>query len=238
MSDNYPTMHCQSEIIADTGYTGFLPDETLFRWFHDRYSTSKHLLTLYSIARGMNAKAIVEVGFGRYSFALAKAAHLNGGRFYTCDNRDFSYLLSEEEKEVTTYVHANSNKLWPQLTENGIDFAFLDYFSSESWGKDFVFNEFYNCFNLLKENGMICLHDTLVGKYALSEFVEELKTRRFGLLHNSDLEVISLPYNYGLGIVRRLKESPYGKVEDTFEKKDDGGEGTRGSQGTAGGAGK
>jgi hypothetical protein len=46
-----PTMHWQAEIEADTGYQGFLPDETLFRWFHDRYSSSKHLLTLYSIER-------------------------------------------------------------------------------------------------------------------------------------------------------------------------------------------
>lgn len=214
-----PTMHCQSEIEADIGYHGFLPDETLFRWFHDRYSTSKHLLTLYSIARGMNAKTIVEVGFGRSSFVLAKAAHSNKGHFYTCDNRDFSYLLSNDEKSITTYVHGYSTKLWPLLKTSGIDVAFLDYFSSDALKKEFVFNEFYNCFNLLKENGVICLHDTLVGKYALSEFIEELKTRRFGLLHNRDLEVVSLPYNYGLGIVRRLKPSKFGRIEDTFVKK-------------------
>lgn len=211
-------MHCQSEIEADTGYQGFLPDETLFRWFHDRYSSSKHLLTQYSIARGMDAKTIVEIGFGRSSFALAKAAHLNSGRFISCDMRDFSYLLSEEEKSVTEFIHGKSDVVWESLKATGIDFAFLDYFSTETWKSDFVLQEIKTCFSLLKENGVICIHDTMVDKYALKEVFNSLKTKRFGF-HDHDLEVLSLPYNYGLGIIRRLKPSKYGKIEDHFIKK-------------------
>jgi predicted O-methyltransferase YrrM len=215
-----PTMHCQAEIQADTGYQGFLPDETLFRWFHDRYSSSKHLLTLYSIARGMDAKTIVEIGFGRSSFALAKAAHLNSGRFISCDMRDFSYLLSEEEKSVTEFIHGKSDLVWDRVKSIGIDFAFLDFFSTETWKSDFVQREITNCFSLLKENGIICIHDTMVDKYALKEVFNGLKTKRFGF-HDNDLEVLSLPYNYGLGIIRRLKPSKFGKIEDQFIKKPD-----------------
>lgn len=214
------TMHCQSEIEADTGYQGFLPDETLFRWFHDRYSSSKHLLTLYSIARGMDAKTIVEIGFGRSSFALAKAAHLNSGRLISCDMRDFSYLLSEEEKSVTEFIHGKSDLVWKRVESTGIDFAFLDYFSSEGWGADFVQKEITTCFSLLKENGVICIHDTMVDKYALRNVFNALKTKRLGF-HNDDVEVLSLPYNYGLGIIRRLKPSNFGRVEDHFVKKEE-----------------
>ena len=213
------TMHQHDELVEDLTYQGVLPDETLFKWFNDRYSTSKHLLTLYSIARGMNAKTIVEVGFGRSSFVLAKAAKENGGTFYSCDSRDFSYLLTDEEKSVTTSVNGYSSELWPKLSKTGIDFAFLDYFSSEETSKAFVFNEFYRCFDLLKENGIVCLHDTIVNKYRLSEFVEELKTRRFGIVHNKELEIVNLPFSYGLGIVRRLKPSPFGAFHDDFKKK-------------------
>ncbi|BCX13601.1 MAG: hypothetical protein KatS3mg085_133 [Candidatus Dojkabacteria bacterium] len=216
-----PTMHCQAELESDLGYKGFLPDETLFRWFHDSYSSSKHLLTLYSIVKGLNAKNIVEIGFGRSSFVLAKAAHLNKGKFITCDMRDFSYLLSDEEKKVTEFIHGKADSVWKRLESTGIDFAFLDYFSSETWESNFVQNEIKKCFSLLKENGIICIHDTMVDKYALKKVFNALKTNRFGF-HNDDLEVLSLPYNYGLGIIRRLKPSKYGKIEDQFKKKPEG----------------
>jgi predicted O-methyltransferase YrrM len=215
-----PTMHCQKEIEKDTSYKGFLPDETLFKWFNDSYSSSKHLLTLFSLAIGTNAKTLVEIGFGRSTFVLAKAAHINQARFITCDIRDFSYLLNKKEKEITEFVHGKSDKVWPLVEKEGIDFAFLDYFSSESWNSDFVKREIKKCFSLLKENGIICIHDTLVDKYALKDVFNSLKTKRFGMV-NKDLEVLSLPYNYGLGIIRRLKPSPYGKIEDTFKKKPD-----------------
>jgi len=217
---NNPTMHCQSELVTDLGYSDFLPDEILFKWFHDYYSSSKHLLTLYSIARGLNAKTIVEIGFGRSSFALAKAAHLNQGRFISCDVRDFSYLLNENEKSVVDFVHGKSDLVWEKVAESGIDFAFLDYFSDEHIKADFVNQEIAICLSLMKENGVICIHDTLVDKYDLKNVFNQLKTKRFGFLDN-DLEALSLPFNYGLGIIRRLKPSKYGIVEDNFIKKAD-----------------
>ena len=58
-------MHCHQELLDDLKtYEGFLPDALLMKWFNDKYSTSKHLLTLYSIVRGLNAKRVIEVGFG------------------------------------------------------------------------------------------------------------------------------------------------------------------------------
>ena len=89
-----PPMHCQRELERDLGYVGTLPDEVLMRWHAERYSTSKHLLTLYSLAHGLGARRIVEVGFGRSTFVLARAAHENGGTLESCDLQDFSALLS------------------------------------------------------------------------------------------------------------------------------------------------
>ena len=127
------TMHCQRELEADlSSRQDFLSDDILLRWFNDSYSTSRHLLILYSIARGLKAATILEIGFGRSSFVLARAAHENNGRFISCNERDFSYLLSEQEKAVTSFVHDKSDRLWPTLRQ-GVDFAFLDYFSY-NWG--------------------------------------------------------------------------------------------------------
>lgn len=212
-------MHCQAELEADLGYSDFLPDTTLFKWFNDRYSTSKHLLTLYSIARGIDAKTIVEVGFGRSSFVLAKAAGENQGHLISCDTRDFSYLLNEREKQVTTFINGKAEQAWSALKGQGADFIFLDYLSNDAWTPKFAFNAFYNAFNHLKQNGVLCVHDTIVEKYSVKNLFDRLSVQRFGLLPNRDLEMVRLPYNYGLGIVRRLKESPLGVVTDNFIKK-------------------
>ena len=127
-----PRMHCHEELTRDLGHDGFLPDEVLHRWFEERYSTSKHLLSLYSAVRGLRARHVVEVGFGRSSFVLARAVHENGGQLTTCDLADFSYLLSPGEQSVTRYLEGDADLLWQGL-EPGIEFAFLDYFSADGF---------------------------------------------------------------------------------------------------------
>lgn len=218
MSDK-PTMHCQAELEADLGYSAFIPADTIFKWFEDRYSSSKHLLTLYSVARGLNAKTMVEIGFGRSSFVLAKAAAENVGKFISCDVKDFSYLFTPKEKEITTFIHGTSDEVWTSSMAQGIDFAFLDYFSSASLRKDFVENEISKCLSLLKQNGIIAIHDTIVDTYKLKNSFDGFKTR-FGVIHNTNVEVLSLPFNYGLGFIRRLNSSPYGAIQDEYFKKE------------------
>ncbi len=213
-----PTMHCQAELEADLGYSSFIPTDTVTKWFDNRYSSSKHLLTLYSIARGLNAQTIVEIGFGRSSFVLAKAAAENGGKFISCDVRDFSYLFTPAEKEVTTFIHGRSDQTWKYLNEQGIDFAFLDYFSSEKLKGGFVKDEISQCLRLLKQNGIIALHDTIVDKYSLKKTLDGLKAK-IGFIHRSDIEIASLPFNYGLGLIRKLTPSPFGTIQDVYLKK-------------------
>lgn len=204
-------MHCQDELLQDmeTGWEhGFVSDHTMLKWFNDRYSTSKHLLTLYSIARGLDAQNIVEVGFGRSSFVLARAAHENGGRFFTCDHRDFRYLLSEQEKSVTEYVLKKSDILWDTLIQNHIkiDFAFLDYFSGEGLHYSFCDQEITKCKQLMDDNGIIAIHDTIVSKYVISNYAPICAG------------CVILPYNYGLTLI-----NPYMNTEkwasDKFVKK-------------------
>ncbi len=213
-----PTMHCQAELEADLGYPSFIPTDTIFKWFEDRYSSSKHLLTLYSVARGLHAKTMVEIGFGRSSFILARAAAENNGTLLSCDVRDFSYLFTPQEKEVTKFIHGKSDEVWKSVSRQGIDFAFLDYFSSPALDKGFVNHEINTCLSVLKENGVIAVHDTIVDKYKLKNTFSKFKTKA-GVMHNNKIEVLSLPFNYGLGLIRKLDPSPYGAIGDIYLKK-------------------
>ena len=208
-------MHCHHELEADLHYESYITDKIMAKWFNDSYSISKHLYTLYSIARGINAKNIVEIGFGRSSFVLARAAAENKGKFITCDTRDFSYLLNDQEKKVTTFIHNKSDFVWEEVKETGIDFAFLDYFSDGELSPKFVIREIKKCINLMKTNGIIVIHDTVVEKYAISKVMGNKKL----LGKRKDLEIISLPYNYGLGLIRITGKSDYGRLDDQFNKK-------------------
>ena len=213
------TMHCQKELERDLGYDGLLPDSTLFKWFNDSYSTSKHFLTLYSIVRGLHAKTILEIGFGRSSFVLARAAHENGGRLLSCDRRNFSSLFSSKEEEVTEYIYGTSDEVWKNI-KDGIDFAFLDYFSDSSLSEDFCVSEIRQCLKHMKTNGVIAIHDVMVDKYPLKRAVEKLIKEDFEVGANI-IEYTVLPFNYGLGLIRYKGPSKYGTLSDGFIKKPD-----------------
>lgn len=217
-----PKMHCHDELLNDLRQRGdqLLTWGLMRKWFVEDYSTSKHLLTLYSIARGLDAKVILEIGFGRSSFVLARAAREMGGKFITCDRRRFSELLSKTEKEATEYCLGLSKDLWETGLwlypdeDKGMDFVFLDYFSNENLPEEFCVQEINNCMKLMKENGVIAIHDTIVEKYSITKVMDNPDPGKFC----RKFEKMTLPFNYGLTLIRILDESKYGKIRDQFLK--------------------
>jgi len=205
-------MHCQAELERDLGYVGTLPDATLLQWHRDRYSTSKHLLTLYSIAHGLRARRIVEVGFGRSTFMLARAAHENGGTLESCDLQDFTALLSQTERRVVRSHVGDTGTFWPTV-DAGVDLAFLDYFSAEGLDPAWIAAELGLCLQRLAPGGVIAIHDGFVAKYELASVLRQLR-RQFG----ERIEQLTLPFNYGLTLLRRA-ESPTHATVDAFCKK-------------------
>ncbi len=211
-----PTMHCQSEILSDIGYESVLTDDLMLKWYRDYYSTSKHLLTLYSIANGLCAKKILEVGFGRSSFVLAKSAKENNGKLFACDMRDFSYLFNDVEKKYTNFIIGLSDKAWNSLEDESLDFAFLDYFSGEDISEEFVMNEIEKCLKKMKGNSVIAIHDVFDSRYKVGEVLKKMsRSWKF----KNKISFSSITYNYGLGI---LTVSPKGKkniLQDEQKKK-------------------
>lgn len=214
MSDT-PKMHCHQELLQDLRYSEAMPDEILMKWFNDYYSTSKHLLTLYSIAKGTKAKTILEVGFGRSSFVFAKAAIENDGMFYTCDSRNFLNLFNEKEKEKTKFFHGLTDELWPNLENNFFDVIFLDYFSGEDLTKAFIRKELTESLRVLKDNGVLLIHDVYVEKYKVGEVLKDLSLS-WG---TANFSYSLLPFNYGLGIINKKNISL--NIQDHFYKKND-----------------
>jgi len=211
-----PRLHCQDELDADLGYEGLLPDAVLQRWAGDRYSTSKHLLTLYAIARGLGAREIVEIGFGRSTFVLARAAAENGGHLTSCDKRDFRCLLSPRERAVTRCFVGSSSAFWQQWTRP-IDFAFLDHLSIELLSHESATAEITACLDRLRPDGILAIHDCHDPRYQVGAAAAKIAEAA----GSGVLQWVTLPYNYGLGILRKLPAAGAPPRPDPFIKKPD-----------------
>lgn len=212
-----PAQHFQTEFDEDRKEPGFISDRLLLKWFNEAYSTSKHLLTLYSLARGLSAKHILEIGFGRSSIVLARAASETGGRFVCCDQRDFSYAFNEDERRVTEFVCGKSEAARTKFEETGIDFAFLDYFSSNQVTDGFIANEIAAVLSLMKTNGIVAVHDVSVPEYKIGQWLK--KHARGSLFRPAEFDFFTLPYNYGLGLVQKRSSSRFGALPDLHLKK-------------------
>jgi len=197
-----PKMHCYNEYRIDRDDSDFITDRVMMKWFNDKYSTSKHLLILYTIARGLGAKRILEVGFGRSTPVLARAAFENGGNLLSCDWDDFSYMLTKKEKKVVDFHFKEVSEIWEK--DEGYDMAFLDYFSKSGKKIPYLIEEVENCIKKIKKNGIVVVHDVFMDKFRIGPAVEQLVKSRH------DLEYVVIPFNYGLGIIRCKSDSKYG----------------------------
>lgn len=215
-----PTMHCHDELVSDLGYKGLVPHELIFKWFEDHYSTSKHLLTLYSIARGLFAKNILEIGFGRSSFVLARAASENYGTLHSCDTKDFTYLFNEKEKKVSQCYCMRSDQAFEKFKEIGFELVFIDYLGTKSFDAEHCLDIITKGLDVLKQDGILVIHDACYENSYVQDATNSLvKSRKYS---KYNLEKLILPYNYGLCILRKKAKSKLGRVySDQFLKKFD-----------------
>jgi len=198
-----PKIRNNEAFVEDTRDQPLITNETIQKWDEEAHSVSRHLQLMYSIAKGSQAKRILEVGFGRSSKIFARVASENDGIFYSCDRQDYSYMFSEKEKETLQFVNGVSDDLWKQLdgkTER-IDFAFLDHFSGKGITTRFCFTEFRKCASYLNINGYICVHDVGDARYPVKHLPKLV--RMLG-----GFEVIQFAYNQGLLVARKTAEKP------------------------------
>lgn len=194
--EDRPSIRGQESLEKELEGHDFISDELMLRWDDEGYSVSGYHRMLYSIVKGLKAKTIVEVGFGRTSYCLAKAASELNAQYFCCDNRDLAYLFSKEEQKVVRFIFGTSEKLWndEKVKKTGIDFAFLDHFSSAELPFRYCLLELEKCLKLLNPGGMILFHDAADNRYPISRVIKHLKKKK-------NIEVLTLPYNQGMGCI-------------------------------------
>lgn len=204
-------MHCQEELERDLDEMDSF--ECIETWFNDRYSTSAHLWVLYSIPVGLNAKKIGEIGVGRSSVALCFAARVLGAKIMLCDRYNYRGLLPVSDN---VYLLGDADKFFSHPDTKGMDFLFMDYMSTRKKSVESCYKDMKKAIKLMRTNGIIAIHDAFSKKYNVADALEKIKDK-----YGKKVEVLTLPYCSGLGLIRVKMKSPYGEIKDTWKKKKD-----------------
>jgi len=167
--------------------------EEIWEAFHKDGSITKHLLTIYSLAMGINAKKILDIGIGSTTKALRMAAAETGGAVFSCDSdrKRFSYLLEYQDDNWKLDLCASESFL--KKIDAPIDFAMHD------GAHDYlqVKLDLELILEKMKTFGLICIHDSQQAVSA-HDVLAAIRTAT----KNWEISLTTLPYCNGLSIIR------------------------------------
>lgn len=190
---------CQREVealdhVSNVFDTGPFGEAEIMEYFHDSsHITAKHLLTIYSIAVGMNAKTMLDLGLGATTRALRLAARRTGGILWSCDCdvKRFSSLLQSQDEQWHLFL--GSSEAFIESVEAPFDFvmhdAAHDYYQ--------VKLDLTCILRKMRTFGIICVHDT-----QQVDLGHELLAAIRDATRSWQVSFVNLPYSGGLGIIR------------------------------------
>ena len=174
-------------------------DSIIKRHHSDDAGFCRHYMTLYAITLGMEAQNVFEFGAGFSSYAMLEALKKTGGRLTSCD------IVPQKPQDKWNFINANSLEIFP--IKETFDLVLHD----GSHEKDVVEQDLKNIIPLMKQDALLLVHDTEHKDFQLKEAVENA-------LKYTEHERITLPYGYGLTIIRIKEDFGNGKVEIKWRK--------------------
>lgn len=185
-------------------------DEIIREHHGSKKGFARHYLTLYSIILGMEAKSVLEVGAGFSTPTILKALEITGGTLMTCDMRPIEGTGNKPEslKKYSNwkYLQGKTEKTLKDLI-GPFDVVLHD---GTHEFRD-AYRDLRRIIPLVKKNGLILVHDTEHRAFRLKLAV---KLATLFCRH----EKATLPYGYGLTIIRILGNGQNGSVITTWEK--------------------
>jgi len=187
------------------------PAELIER-FHRDGGTSKHLLLLYSLAIGLRAKTIVELGLGLSTGALRTAALETGGIVHTYDQdrRRYGSLLAQQDGNWRLTLETTA-KVLPDAPAP-IDLVLHD------GAHDYVNvkRDLDTLLPKMRRFGIVCIHDT-----QQPDLYRDMLAAIADASAGRSVSVTNLPFNCGLAILR-VEESDYPAISPTADRLIDG----------------
>lgn len=178
-----------------------------------------HYPFLYGLVVGTEAQSVFEFGAGFSTQTILKALEQTGGHLITCDRRPLAQTgnpssLSEIYKNRFTYLEGNSHSQLKRLSHETFDCVLHD----GSHNARVVFSDLRAIIPRMKKNGIILIHDT--EHPALSPlFLLKLAVRLALLSRLCRYEILTLPYGYGLSVVKITSDLGNGRVAPRWQKQ-------------------
>lgn len=180
----------------------------------ERAGFRQHYLTLYSIIYGMEPDVVLEEGSGYSTWVILCALEaLNKGTLTSIDKNLRLHTLDRYSPNLPsllprlTYIQANFKDTHiVDLTSKGVYDVFLQDGSHDETD---VAEDVRRIMPRMRKNGLILVHDTmgiLAGKNVCKH------------LNNKYFEAATLPYGYGLTIIRVLKDYGHGSISPKWRK--------------------
>ena len=178
----------------------------------------RHYLTLYSIILGMEAKNVFEFGCGFSPLSMAKALELTGGKLSSIDLRSLDQRpdipASLANKELWTFHEGNSLGVFPQLKH---DECYDVVLHDGSHTASEVTIDLNNVAPFVKQGGLVLVHDTShhdLGEDMIKGVNDSV------LIKEYEHEIVTLPFGYGLTIIRVLNNPNNNKkINITWRKE-------------------
>jgi len=186
--------------------------EQLWEAAHASSGISVHLLAVYSMAVGLNAKKIVDLGIGSTTKMLRLAAQETGGKVYSCDGnvKRFTYLLDRQEENWSLSL-CRSEKFLQEI-EGPIDFVMHD--AAHDYHQ--VKLDLELLLPKMRTFGLICLHDTQQPdlSHAMLAAIRDA-------IQDKPVSLVTLPHASGLTILR-LEQGEHSAVDLSGARMEDG----------------
>lgn len=180
--------------------------------------SDKHLLTLYSIALGMNAQRILELGVrnGSTTLPLLAAANLTGGNVTSVDINDSCFVPPKDLEKSWSFVKQDALEYLMYCSkEKPFDLIYID-----DWhAYEHVKKELEYIDSMVSPKTVILIHDLMYGNYCPHYHTDLTLTsgqwanggpyRAVAELNPQFWEFSTLPYNNGLTLLRKKYSNKY-----------------------------
>lgn len=171
-----------------------------------------HYPLLYGLIIGMEAKNVLELGAGFSTPTILAALEQTGGNLITCDQRSIEQTGNDpslkQQYPSWKYLEGNTDDMLPTITKERFEVILHD----ASHDVFPVYKDLRKIIPLVKQNGIILVHDTEHPAFRHKWAV------RLALLFTCHKK-ITLPYGYGLTVIRILGNRKNGRVSLTWTKK-------------------
>ena len=185
---------------------------------HGKGDSDQHLLTLYSIAIGMKAKRVLELGVrnGASTLPLLYAVNQTGGTLTSVDIMPQQFEVASDLASKWTYVQSDAmDFLLKQNPTEPYDMIFLDDWHSY----DHVKKELEQIDRLVSPRTIVLVHDLMYGNTCphyhcdltekSGQWANGGPYRAVAELPSQFWEFSTLPYNNGLTILRKKYSNRY-----------------------------